>query len=177
MWDYAMKSFYSYGYFFLFLGAVFIFIIFCCYGKKKKTKNKNIWTDMYKALSSITTRKKILKKHEQKSRVILERLLRAPFTSIRPPFLKYIHGKNLELDGYNKDLNVAFEYQGIQHRQFTPLFHKSYSDFDKQVERDTWKHQKCAEHGITLLCIPDTIHFDDLEEYITTWCKEQGLLR
>ena len=177
MWDYVLKSIYSYGYFLAFLLAVFIFVLFCCYGKKTHKKNKNIWTDMCTALNNLNGRKRIYKKHEQRSRVILENLLKAPFTSIRPDFLKYIHGKNLELDGYNKDLNVAFEYQGIQHRQFTPLFHKSYDVFDKQIERDEWKHAKCAEYGIKLLCIPDTIHYDDLEPYITAWCREQNLIR
>lgn len=176
MWDYAIKSMYSYGYFIAFLVAVFVFAIICCYGKKTRKKNKTLWTDMYKALTTGTNRKRIHKKHEHHSRAILERLLRVPFTSIRPDFLKYIHGKNLELDGYNTDLNVAFEYQGIQHRQFTPLFHKSYTDFDKQVARDEWKHAICRERGIRLLCIPDTVHYDDLEEYITAWCKEQRLL-
>jgi hypothetical protein len=149
---------------------------FCCYGKKSYKSISFAWNDLNSALSTLTKKKPIYKKHEQRSRLILENLLHAPFTSIRPNFLKYHTGKNLELDGYNPELNVAFEYQGIQHRQFTPMFHKRYLDFDKQVQRDTWKHNKCKELGIKLLCIPDTIHFDDLDEYIKNWCQEQELI-
>jgi hypothetical protein len=112
-------------------------------------KNKKLAIAInYNAILSLV--KKIHKKHEEKSRAILERVLKAPFTSVRPAFLKYIHGKNLELDGYNANMKVAFEYQGIQHRQFTPLFHKTYTDFQKQVDRDKWKAETCAKKGIKL---------------------------
>ena len=167
----------SYGYLLLiaFMGAVFLIVLFCCYGKSSKPK-PFAWDDLTFALNHMPRKKQIHKKHEEKTRAIMERVLKVPFTSVRPAFLKYIHGKNLELDGYNKDLNVAFEYQGIQHRQFTPLFHKTYTDFQKQVERDTWKADVCVKKGIKLLSIPDTVSYENLEPYIVDWCREQKLI-
>jgi hypothetical protein len=175
--DMCMTQVYSYFYILLFLIGLFALVYFCCYGKKVRGKREFQWNDMFSSMSSWNAwRKPQLKKHETRSRLVFENIFQVPFKSVRPPFLKYIHGKNLELDGYNADLNIAFEYQGIQHRQFTPLFHKTYSDFQKQLARDEWKHQKCKERGIRLLCIPDTIKFDDVEDYIRAWVKENDLI-
>jgi GTPase SAR1 family protein len=80
--------------------------------------------------------------------------------------------KNLELDGYNEQLGIAFEYQGIQHRTFTPRFHKSREDFKKQVQRDVYKKKICEERGIRLLEIPDTVPYEELQEYIITEVKK-----
>ena len=170
-----VQQMYQYVYLLLFLVGIFGIVFFCCYGKPG-TPSAFAWNDMNTALSQLTRRKHIYKKHEQRTRTILETLFKRPFTSIRPSFLKYIHGKNLELDGYNPELNLAFEYQGIQHRQFTPLFHKTYTDFKKQVERDEWKANKCREKGIRVLYIPDTVHFDDLEKFIHDWCRNEHLI-
>ena len=47
----------------------------------------------------------------------------------------------LALDGYNSDLGLAFECQGIQHYQFTPVFHKTEENFLSQVQRDNQKRK------------------------------------
>ena len=72
----------------------------------------------------------------------------------------------MELDGYNEELQLAFEYQGAQHRKFIPMFHKTYRDFTKQQERDAFKKQRCQELGIRVIEIPDTVLYDDLEQFI-----------
>jgi len=149
-------------------------VFFCCYGKSPKKPFS--FEEMGHYLKSSAWKKPILKKHESRARLVFENIFKVPFKSVRPNFLKYIHGKNLELDGYNEELQVAFEYQGIQHRQFTPLFHKSFNDFKKQLERDEWKKKVCEKKQIKLLRIPDTIKFDDLEDYIRNWCSENELL-
>lgn len=104
---------------------------------------------------------------ENRCRKIIEDLFHCPFTSIRPSFLKYPKtGKNLELDMYNNKLKLAFEYQGQQHRKFTPFFHSCYKDFTDQIERDEFKKYKCKELGITLIEIPDTVKNENLENFI-----------
>ena len=106
-------------------------------------------------------------KHEDECKRILEKQYNKKFTKIRPEFLKNPKsGRNLELDMYNNDLKLALEYQGAQHRVYTPYFHKSYEDFLSQVERDTYKKKKCEEEGIKLICVPDTVKYKDLETYI-----------
>jgi len=168
MWDYFISQFYHYLYFILFFVGIFIIILIACYGKKTKKSASWSWDDMNNAFASFHKKKAVPKKHEQRCRVILENLFRAPFPSIRPDFLRNKTGKNLELDGYNEQLGIAFEYQGIQHRTFTPRFHKSREDFKKQKERDAFKKKICEQRGIRLLEIPDTVPYDDLEMYIIT---------
>ena len=57
----------------------------------------------------------------------------------------------LQLDGYSKQRNIAFEYQGKQHAEFTPYFHKSTTDFEKQVKRDKFKQNICEQERINLI--------------------------
>lgn len=122
------------------------------------------------------SKKRIPKKHETRCRIIMENLFRAPFVSVRPDFLKYDKtGKNLELDVFNSDLMIALEYDGIHHRKFTEFFHKSEQDFIEQQERDQYKEERCKELGITLIRVPDTVKYNDLEEYIKGELDRRGI--
>lgn len=124
---------------------------------------------------AILKKNKCKKSHEKKCREIVEKLFNSPFPSIRPYFLKNkFTNKNLELDMYNLDLNLAIEYSGIQHSKYTPYFHKSYTDFLLQKERDDMKKQMCRERKITLIVIPHTVKFDDLERYIIKQLRIHG---
>jgi hypothetical protein len=70
----------------------------------------------------------------------------------RPDWLR-----GCELDAYLPSENLAFEYDGQQHREFTPHFHRTIDAFTSQVERDGWKRSVCKERGIRVLTI---IHSD-----------------
>ena len=118
-------------------------------------------------------KKKIKKKTETKCRDIVERIFNKRFPSIRPNFLKNPKtGKNLELDMYNEEIQLAIEYQGMQHRVYSPYFHKCEQDFYDQVERDNFKKIRCREVGIDLICIPDTVRYEELEDYILSELKK-----
>jgi hypothetical protein len=107
------------------------------------------------------------KKNETECRRIMEKLFRVPFSSIRPDFLKNPKtNRNLELDMFNKDLYLAVEYQGAQHRTYTPFFHRTYKDYTDQVSRDEYKKKRCIEEGIDLICVPDSVPFNNLGNYI-----------
>ena len=76
---------------------------------------------------------------------------------VRPEWLKYHTGNNLELDGFCEDMNLAFEFQGRQHYEFINHFHKSgREEFDQQVLRDKLKLKRCREKGVHLFVIPYT---------------------
>ena len=111
-------------------------------------------------------------KNEEMVRRIFESLFGEKFETTRAiDNLKYENGRNLELDGYNKKLSLAFEYQGIQHEKIT--FHHSPSKnkikkynmteteieehkknkFIEQQKRDLFKTEKCKEIGIILIII------------------------
>lgn len=122
-----------------------------------------------------STPSKPKKKNEDKCRQIFEDIFKKPFPKIRPDFLKNKKsGKNLELDGYNKDLNLAFEYQGAQHYNFTPYFHKTQEDFAEQVYRDKLKQEICDEKGIMLVTIPYNVPYEDLRDYIELKLSQLG---
>ncbi len=76
--------------------------------------------------------------------------------------LKTLSGTFIELDGYNSELNLAFEYNGIQHYEFIPYFHKNnISNFESQKFRDELKLKYCKDENIDLIVIPYSIVKDD----------------
>lgn len=69
-------------------------------------------------------------------------------------------GKNrtaigMELDGYSEKLCLAFEYDGIQHREHVPHFQREEGAHEAQLGRDARKDELCEEADITLIRIPD----------------------
>ena len=53
-----------------------------------------------------------------------EKLFEKKFPKNRPEFLRRSNGRKLELDGYNEELEIAFEYQGKQHYEYLHCFHR-----------------------------------------------------
>jgi hypothetical protein len=97
----------------------------------------------------------------------LEQMFRKPFYKIRPEFLKNKHtGRNLEIDLFNKELNLAVEVQGVQHYKFSPRFHLTPKHFEDQVQRDQDKAMKCRQMGITLIEIPYNIKEENLKTFL-----------
>eukprot|EP00668_Euglena_longa_P035091 GGOE01045073.1.p1 GENE.GGOE01045073.1~~GGOE01045073.1.p1 ORF type:complete len:229 (+),score=47.56 GGOE01045073.1:115-801(+) len=91
-------------------------------------------------------------KHELRCKEILEGLFQRPFPKVRPPWLiNPTTGRRLELDMYCHELALAVEYDGIQHAQFTELFHKDRADFEAQQHRDRVKDARCRENGVVLI--------------------------
>ena len=97
---------------------------------------------------------------EALAREILEEETGHQWGKIRPKWLK-----GLELDGYCKELNTAFEYQGEQHYRYVPHFHrKGEEDFHKQQERDKRKLELTTKKGIRIIYIPYKYDFRKPEE-------------
>ena len=159
---------------------LFIYYIYVNYIREEtdinKYKNENETLNNFVKTNLKNKKKRIPKKHETRCRIILEKLFKSPFITIRPDFLKYDKtGKNLELDMFNQDLMIALEYDGIHHRKYTEFFHKSEQDFIEQKERDNFKEEKCKELGITLIRVPDTVKYEDLEIYIKNELDKRGI--
>ncbi len=116
-------------------------------------------------------------KGEKKCREVFESIFQKPFDKIRPDFIKNdCTEKPLEIDGYNEDLKLGFEYQGVQHYKYTPYFHKSPNDFEKQQYRDGLKRDECKKLGIKIIEIPYTVEIDDIKEFVIKRLKEEGVL-
>ena len=88
---------------------------------------------------------------ERKCKFIFEDLLNKTFKPSAPKFLE-----GLRFDGYNEELKLAFEYQGIQHFKVMNrhFHHQGKKDFIAQKLRDQKKRDLCERNGIDLIEIP-----------------------
>lgn len=109
---------------------------------------------------------------EEKCRNILEQLLDVKFEKTRK-----VLEDNLELDGYNKDLNLAFEYQGEQHYYFIKKMHHTKEKFKRRIELDEIKIHDCKNKDINLLVIPYWVSKSDenLISYIKTMLEKMNV--
>lgn len=72
------------------------------------------------------------------------------FSKEHPDWLLYSHGRKLELDCLCHSRSIALEYQGQQHFEELPFFHRKEGAFKDQQERDEFKRQRCAENKVLL---------------------------
>lgn len=127
-----------------------------------------------------TTRQKPKEsKGESICRNYFERTFGREFAKARPRFLNnpVTGGEyNLELDGYNAELKLAFEYQGQQHYKYVPYFHRNKEAFYNQKYRDYMKRNMCKENGITLIEVPYSVSHDQIEGYVNKELVKFGFL-
>jgi hypothetical protein len=114
---------------------------------------------------------------ERECRQVLESIFNRPFNKSRPSFLNNpVTGNvaNLELDCFNPELKLAIEYNGIQHYQFNPFFHKNREHFLNQKYRDDMKSRMCKDNGITLITVPYTVTVDNIRSYLVSKLRSNG---
>jgi hypothetical protein len=115
-------------------------------------------------------------KYEERCREIFEKVFEREFRKVRPDFLRNVTGRNLELDGYNEELGIAFEYHGKQHREFPNVFHTTIEEHEAQRARDRLKRKRCRELGVELIEIPDTVPYTELYAYIVEQLAQRKLV-
>ncbi len=104
---------------------------------------------------------------ERICREFLEKYYRKEFSRIRPDFLANpVSGRNLELDGYNSELNIGFEYNGYQHYTYPNRFHRTEEEFSQQIRRDGYKQKACQLAGVYLIIIPYTVPHAHIPQFI-----------
>jgi hypothetical protein len=97
---------------------------------------------------------------EELARELMEECYGEKFQKVRPEWLE-----GLELDGYNEDLKIGFEYNGRQHYEYRPHFHRNgIEDLYKQQKNDHKKYEICKERGIHLIVIPNEYSYQDEDE-------------
>lgn len=136
--------------------------------EKPKKNKQNTKTSSDKS----TTR---YNKSENECRRVLQNIfIGYKFPNVRPDFMENNKTKRcLELDCYNEKLNLALEYNGKQHYKYVPIFHKGDKDaYKSQKERDEQKKKICTLRNITLIVVPYTVPFKDIERYIVDNVKE-----
>ncbi|WKZ37822.1 MAG: hypothetical protein QY332_07725 [Anaerolineales bacterium] len=92
---------------------------------------------------------------ERICREFFEQIFNTPFPKRRPTWLINSRGNQLELDGYNSTLKIAFEHQGSQHFRENSFFTNSKDTLVTRKIDDNIKRQLCAQHGISLIEVPE----------------------
>ena len=108
---------------------------------------------------------------EEKCRFIFETMFHEKFKKNRKVL------KGYELDGYNSELNLGFEYHGIQHYKYIDQFFDQYEQFLERKRIDQLKEKMCLEKEIKLVVIPYYENENDnkLIEFIKRTCEDMGL--
>ncbi len=96
-----------------------------------------------------------VRKCELECKILFEAFFAKPFEKHRIYYDTYNKHKFYELDGYNMELRIAFEYNGKQHYEHVSRFHTKQEFYDLQ-KRDREKKQYCENAGIKLIVIPYT---------------------
>tara|TARA_B100000780_G_scaffold268149_1_gene225837 strand:+ start:364 stop:1797 length:1434 start_codon:yes stop_codon:yes gene_type:complete len=90
---------------------------------------------------------------EDRARYCFETIFNKQFPKKYPKWLHLNKGDPKELDGYNEELRLAFEYDGAQHYDENNYFNKTSQDFKDLEFRDRLKDFRCKEQGIELIRI------------------------
>lgn len=105
-----------------------------------------------------------------------EYLFDTKFKKIRPHWLLSSNKTRLELDMYNKQLNLAIEYNGLQHYKYIPFFHRTHKEFLKRLDYDKQKIKLCKEQNVNLIVVPYTVKASDICQYISYEANKLGIL-
>ena len=112
---------------------------------------------------------------ERICRKFFEIIFNKKFPISRPKWLKIGKRTFLHLDGYNEELKLAFEYHGKQHYEDIGIYN-NILNLDKRKEYDNIKRNLCKKNLITLIEIPYTVEYEDMDEYIVSKCKEKRIM-
>lgn len=93
-------------------------------------------------------------KTQEEFRGVIEKFFNKSFLSKWPKWLINTKGKRLQLDGYNEELKIAFEYQGYQHYILGYFDKNDENRLKKRKEHDSIKKELCKKFGITLVIVP-----------------------
>lgn len=95
-------------------------------------------------------------------RGIMEGIFNVDFPKVRLNWLRSDTNTKMELDGYNDDLKIAFEHNGIQHY----IAIKPTQNIERRKQLDQLKVKLCNEHDVVLIVIPYNIRIDDIQDFI-----------
>ncbi|HUW90795.1 MAG TPA: hypothetical protein VMV43_09775 [Candidatus Nanopelagicaceae bacterium] len=104
---------------------------------------------------------------EKICRSFFEEIFQNEFPKERPKWLINSRGNQMELDGYNKGLGLAFEAQGEQHYHAVAHFDQTLKDLEQRIQDDLLKLELCNQKNIKLIQIPYYVHPNNIQHYIT----------
>lgn len=107
-------------------------------------------------------------------RLYMETIFNAKFEKARPDWLIAPSGFKMELDGFNNDLKIAFEHQGMQHYKINE-FANTYDKLNKIKCYDSLKAKLCKDNNINLIIIPQLNQLTPLNKLIDLIIKQSNL--
>ncbi|KKR45833.1 MAG: hypothetical protein UT82_C0021G0009 [Parcubacteria group bacterium GW2011_GWB1_40_14] len=111
---------------------------------------------------------------ERICKTIFESVFNKKFPKQRPRWLIGPRGNLMELDGYSKELNLAFEYHGKQHFLTHELFHRD-SSLEQRMSDDEIKRELCKENGVILIEVPYNVSHDKIYDFVLNSCEANGV--
>lgn len=102
-------------------------------------------------------------RYEEIYRWYFEKIFKKKFNKIKLSKLIPYYNGQMHLDGFTivriaeNQIKLAFEFNGIQHDEFSNFFHKTYQDFLEQQRYDNEKKELCEDSGIILIVFPQKI--------------------
>jgi len=163
---------------YILLGISWIIILVLCYILYNRIEPWRFIVDDYRRTfltSPVDKRQTSIS--EELVREIFQNYFQKSFVKIRPDWLTYKNGAPLELDGYNEELKLAFEYNGIQHYQFPSIYIKNYEEFQEQQARDKFKVEACRKNGIKLIVVPYSIKPYYMRNYLVNMLQNVEIPR
>lgn len=110
--------------------------------------------------------------YERICKAAIEMITGHKFIKLKPIWMRF-EGSLLELDGYCKELDLAFEHQGLFHYDYS-RFSESEKLLKRRKEMDAFKRKVCSIKGIELIEIPElqtSLPLKDLIPYLTAKLK------
>ena len=109
-------------------------------------------------------------------RAHFEAIFNAEFPKRRPKWLRNSSGNLMELDGFNEDLSIAFEYNGVQHYEKN-YFIDSDEKLSKRIEDDKQKRILCKDKNIALFVVHYKLNPEDYKKNIIEFAEEYGKVK
>jgi hypothetical protein len=110
---------------------------------------------------------------EEFCRAALESLTGKAWPKARPAWLVNERGGRMELDGYCKDIGVAYEYQGEQHFSEVKHFRSGEFALALRMADDQRKRDLCHAHGIKLIEVHHSVRLDEMLPYLAITLSEK----
>lgn len=101
---------------------------------------------------------------ERYFRLSMQKLFASDFNTVRPKWLKINQGR-CEIDGFNENLGLGFEYQGEQHFSKVDLFHRN-KTLEEIIETDRKKRIIFNKRGLLILEPTYKLRLEDFDEFI-----------
>jgi hypothetical protein len=111
-------------------------------------------------------------KSEEIARTTFEYLFKVRFRKVRPTWLRNSRGRIMEIDGYNDELKIGFEYQGVQHFRAIGLYQQ---DIEQRKADDKLKFELCSEHGVRIFYLTHEDEYSDFPARILDQAKVLGV--